>query len=137
MVVELIAIAIAIFVTTLATIGFLLRKKYNGVVEKSINNINEVINSVKVADDVDSLEETADEVNNVEAVEEKNLAFEKSETSKGKKLLRGRKRKLISKSLEKKIITMYRSGKTPREIAEMLGISRSSVYRRVRNALKN
>jgi transposase-like protein len=122
-------------------LGFeqVVKKKYNGIVEKSANNVDEAVNLTEapVADNVDSTEETADRVNNVEVVKEKNLTFEKPKSSKGKKTLRGRKRRSISKSLERKIITMYRAGKSPREIAEVLGISRSSVYRRVRNALKN
>ncbi len=55
----------------------------------------------------------------------------KKKSSRSKK-----KRRSISKSLEKKIISMYKAGKSPKEIAKALGISTSSVYRRVKNALK-
>jgi len=45
---------------------------------------------------------------------------------------RRKKRKKVGKRLERKILRLYREGKSPKEIAEELGISTSTVYRKLR-----
>ncbi len=47
-----------------------------------------------------------------------------------------KQRRRITKRIERKIIEMYKSGKSPKEIARVLGISTSTVYRRVRNSME-
>jgi len=45
---------------------------------------------------------------------------------------RRRKRRKVGKRLERRIVRLYRKGKSPKEIAEELGISTSTVYRKLR-----
>ncbi len=46
-----------------------------------------------------------------------------------------RKRRKVGKRLERKIVRLYRKGKSPKEIAEELGISTSTVYRKLRKLM--
>ncbi len=48
---------------------------------------------------------------------------------------RRRKRRKVGKRLERKIVRLYRKGKSPKEIAEELGISTSTVYRKLRKLM--
>ena len=52
-----------------------------------------------------------------------------SEQSTSKKRKR---RKRVGKRLERKIVKLYKKGKSPKEIAEELGISTSTVYRKLK-----
>lgn len=45
---------------------------------------------------------------------------------------RRKRRRKVGKRLERKIVRLYRKGKSPKEIAEELGISTSTVYRKLR-----
>ncbi len=51
----------------------------------------------------------------------------------GKTSRKTRRRRKLTKSIERKIVKMYRSGMSPKEIAKALGISTSTVYRRVKS----
>ena len=46
------------------------------------------------------------------------------------------RRRRITRSLDKLIVELHKQGYTARQIAEKLGISRSTVYRRLKKALK-
>ena len=139
MVVELIVIAALALIAALTVVGFLLRRRYSGIPEEGVRDVDEVINSAEVSEasnDAGSVE-VAEGASKGEAAEEAKSSSGKVRSSARKKSSRSRKRRSISRSLERKILTMYKAGRRPKEIAEALGISTSSVYRRVRNALKS
>ena len=46
-----------------------------------------------------------------------------------------KKRRKVGKRLERKIVRLYRKGKSPKEIAEESGISTSTVYRKLRKLM--
>jgi len=136
MVVEFIVIAALAFVAALAATGFMLKKRYGVLYEEDIEEVNEAINHNEVSEALRN-EEMAEVVSDDEVISEERPAPKEVDNSIKKKSSRIKKRRRsISKSLERKIIAMYKAGKSPREIAEALGISTSSVYRRVKNALK-
>jgi len=127
----------------LTALGFLFKRRESGMLMVSAPS------SVVAAPAVTEVEKPAENVAEVsEAVETASTAVEKgaerpevslSDTArppKKKSVKKAKKPKVITKSLEAKIIAMYRKGKTPTEIARALGISRSSVYRRIKKASK-
>ena len=140
MVVELIVIAVLAFVAALATAGFLLKRRYADIFQEGVEEVSEANNYNEVSEameEEEKAEDVADVVSDAEVIEEEKPVPKEVRNSVKKKSSRSKKkRRSISKSLEKKIIRMYKAGKSPKEIAKALGISTSSVYRRVKNALK-
>ena len=126
MVVEIVVIVLLIVIATLPIAGFLLWRR-----SLPSNPPNTEADGGEVNETYDEL---AKPVSKDRAIKGGEADFRKGEVIK-RKSLRGRRR-VISRSLERKIIAMYKAGKSPKEIAEALGISKSSVYRRVRKVLK-
>ena len=127
MVMEIVVIGLLVFIASLSIAGFLLWRR-----STPSNPPNVGANGDK---NVGTYDEPAKPVSEGRAIKGGGAGLRKGEVIK-RKSLKGRRRRVISRSLERKIIAMYRAGKSPKEIAEALGISRSSVYRRVRNVLK-
>jgi len=120
----LVAIIVAA-VGVLTALGFLLKRRAS-----SLAPVPVAMGRIPVEGSVSHPEE-----DEPEAVEEVRAPADVARPPKKRSGKKSRKPKTITKSLEAKIISMYRKGKSPKEIAEALGISRSTVYRRIRKDL--
>jgi DNA-binding NarL/FixJ family response regulator len=114
-----IALAVLAVVGGLATAGFILKRKA----------AHELSSSLKA--DTPNAPHSAARISVSEVIEGNEEEKAPQEAGNEKRV----KRRKITKRVERKIIEMYRSGKSPKEIARTLGVSTSTVYRRVRNAV--
>ncbi len=136
-------------VAVLAVLGWVFKRRYGGY--EVIEEPADVVVDVEVPEpveagyippppeDVNEPLEAADEVEGIDGepeivVEVKpsngNGKMRKSKSS--KKRRRGRS---LPRRIERKIISMYRKGMSPKEIADALGVSTSTVYRKLRGVL--
>jgi len=140
-------VAIAIItaaIIILTALGFLFKRRESGMLmvsapssaEAASASVTEVEKPVEDVAEVSKAVETASTAVEEGAERPEVSLSDTARPPKKKSVKKAKKPKVITKSLEAKIIAMYRKGKTPTEIARALGISRSSVYRRIKKGSK-
>lgn len=136
-------------VAALALLGWVFKRRYGGY--KVIEEPTEIVVDVEppepieaeyapsppdeVSDSLDTVDEDEVIEEELEAVVEVKPSNGDRKTRKSKSSRKRRKGRSLPRRIERKIISMYRKGMSPKEIADALGVSTSTVYRKLRGVL--